>query len=164
MRIIVPLLFTAFIVGMSFFGCEKGKKEVIVHDTVYVEFDEFTYTSSGLNDSAGDMVIFYDPNYSDEDGPRYELFFYDWEYTNEIKNKDNEKLDEYVFLALSTGTSLGLEINGEVLGQGIPWTDEYGFEWLVIELSYNTFKKSGLDYNRLVDAYREEFSRRGQKR
>jgi hypothetical protein len=141
----------ALILGaLMFMGCEKGgKKEVIVHDTVYVEFDQFTYTAEGLNDTVGDMVIFYDPNYPDEDGPRYELFWENWEYHNEIR------LDEYVFLAFTTGTFVGLKINGELLGTSIPWTDEFGYEWQVVEIAYNTNKKSGLDYNRILEPYRK---------
>lgn len=159
MRKIAPIFFTAFIVVMAFFSCDKGEKEVIVHDTVYVEFDEFTYVSTG-QDSMGDIVIFYDPYYPDEDGPRYEMFWFDWEYTNEIKDQDNEKLDEYEFFAMSTGTSVGLTINGEAIGQSQPFTDEYGYEWQVIQLVYNTSKKSGIDYNRLVNACREKFPER----
>jgi hypothetical protein len=163
MRKIAPFLFIAFIAGMAFFSCEKGQKEVIVHDTVFVEFDEFTYLSAG-QDSMGDMVIFFDPNYPDEDGPRYEMFWFEWEYNNEIKDQDNEKLDEYEFLAMSTGTSMGLKINNEAIGQSQPWTDEYGYEWQVIQLVYNTSKKSMVDFNRLVNAARKEFPERWKEK
>ncbi len=153
MQKILPIISVLFLAAIVFQGCEKGGgNEVIVHDTVYMDYDIFTYRSTG-EDENGDMVIFRDPNYPDT-VERYELFLYDWEYFNEIRVK------RYVFMALSTGNTLNLLINGERIGESITITDDYGDKWQYLELQYNTTKKADVDVNQLIRKYRKELGRR----
>jgi hypothetical protein len=150
MKNIISVLGGFFLVIIMFSGCEKeAAKEVIVHDTVYIDYDQFTYVSTGVSDTI-ETIIFTDPNYPQEE--RYELFLYNWEYFNDIK------VDNFVFVALSTGQTLSLSINGEELGQSMPITDDYGDDWQYLELSYNTSKKSNVDINELIKRYKDEMS------
>jgi hypothetical protein len=132
---------------LPFLGCEKNSGEDVIYDTVYVEFDEFTYTATGENDD-GDLVIFWDPNYGDS--ARYELFLYKWRYFNDIK------VDNYIFAALTEGTSIKLYINGELLGTSMLQTDSEGFEFQYLEIAYNTGKKSDHKFEKLVERYKAE--------
>lgn len=153
MRKLMILLGAVPIVALMFLGCEKDScNEVIVHDTIYHEYDEFTYKATGT-DMGGDMVIFTDPNYPDS--LRYELILINWEYFNEIK------VDEFTFFAITTGTSVDLYINDEILAQSIPWTDDLGVEWQFLEIQYNTSKKSDIDRNKIIELYQAEMKRRG---
>ncbi len=153
MRKFLIILVAVPILALVFWGCEKCEPtEVIVHDTVYFEYDEFTYKATGTNPD-GNMVIFTDPNYPDS--LRYELILINWEYFNEIR------VDEFVFFAITTGTSVNLYINDEILAQSIPWTDDYGYEWQFLEIQYNTSKKSGFDRQKMIELYRAEQKKRG---
>ena len=152
MRKLLIILISVPILALMFLGCEKEScKEVIVHDTVYFEYDEFMYKASGT-DMQGDMIIFTDPNYPDS--LRYELILINWEYFNEIKVAD------FNFFALSTGTSIELYINDEILAQSIPYTDDFG-EWQLLDIQYNTSKKSDIDLERMIELYKAELKRRG---
>ena len=107
MRKLLIILGAVPILALMFWGCEKcDPKEVIVHDTVYYEYDVFTYKATGTN-LDGDLVIFTDPNYPDS--LRYELILVNWEYFNEIR------VDEFNFFAITTGTSVSLYINDEIV-------------------------------------------------
>lgn len=153
MRKLLIILGAVPMLALMFWGCEKGSaKEIIVHDTVYFEYDEFTYKATGTN-MDGDLVIFTDPNYPDS--LRYELILVNWEYFNEIK------VDDFVFFAITTGTSVNLYINDEVLATSVPWTDELGEDWHFLEIQYNTSKKSDIDREKLIKLYKAEKKRRG---
>ena len=152
MKNLMVILSALPLVAFMFLGCEKETvKEVIVHDTAYIEFDQFSYTSTGV-DSLGDMIIFSEPNYPNIE--RFELYLNDWNYFNDLK------VDEWVFWAVCTGNSISFAINGEQLSQSFAFTDDFGDEWQYLEFSYNTTKKSDRDINRLIDLYKAEMKKR----
>lgn len=154
MRKLLSILLAVPIVALMFWGCEKeSAKEVIVHDTVYVEFDEFTFTATG-EDENGDFAIFADPTYH-QDSARYEVYYYDWKYFNDIK------VDEFIFWAFTTGKSLTLSINGELLGTSVPMLDLDNFEWQYLEIAYNTSKKSEKEIQELLKFHLAEMKKRG---
>jgi hypothetical protein len=144
---VVPML------ALSFLGCEKNSGNDVIHDTVYVEFDQFTYSATGENEN-GDLIIFSDPNYGDS--ARYELFLYNWRYFNDIK------VDYHIFAAVTQGISIKLYINGELLGSSITQEDEDGFQFQYLEIAYNTGKKSDHHFEKLVECYKAEMRHREQ--
>jgi len=153
MRKLLMILGAVPIIALMFLGCEKKNgEEVIVHDTIFVEFDEFTYRASG-EEETGNLILFTDPNYGDT--VRFELFYFDWRYFNDIK------VDNFVFAALTYGKTISLSINGELLATSITETDPDGFEYQYLEIPYNTSKKSEAERNRLIELYKAELVRRG---
>ena len=140
------------IIALMFMGCEKETKEVIVHDSIFVEFDIFKYEATAP-DSFVTTIIFTDPNYPET--VRYELFFDSWEYFNEIR------VDEFTFQALTYGTSIELYLNDEILAQSITEIDNENYEYQYLEIQYNTSKKSAYTREELIELYKAEIKKRG---
>ncbi len=141
---ILPLMAEMFI------SCEK---EVIKEVEVYIEYDEFTFTATTDQTEGGELIVFTDPNYPNED--RFELFFETWEYKNDIK------VNQFDFFALTYGTSISLIVEDVKLGSSISIEDDYGDFFSYLELSYNG-KKSQRDIDQLIKRYKEELKRRAE--